>query len=150
MRNYFGTDGIRGIANEFLSGDLAFRCGNALAQLRPRPLIVVGRDTRVSGDMLTLALAAGAMAGGADVYDLGVIPTAGVAFLTKQLKADYGVVVSASHNPAEYNGIKVFSSEGYKLDEDEEAEIEAKMSAQVLAESVKIGRFAQKYQLADL
>ena len=61
MRNYFGTDGIRGIANEFLSGELAFRCGNALAQLRPRPLIVVGRDTRVSGDMLTLALAAGAM-----------------------------------------------------------------------------------------
>ena len=100
MLEYFGTDGIRGKANEFLSGELAYKCGNALAQLKKDALIVIGRDTRVSGEMLTLALSAGAMAGGADVYDVGVIPTAGVAYLVKRCKADFGVVISASHNPA--------------------------------------------------
>ena len=79
MEGYFGTDGIRGIANEFLTGELASRAGNAVAQLRERPLILVGRDTRISGDMLALAFSSGAIAAGATVFDLGVIPTAGVA-----------------------------------------------------------------------
>ena len=118
MGSYFGTDGIRGITNEFLTGDLAFKAGNALGQIKNKALIVVGRDTRVSGDMLALSLASGAISAGATVYDLGIIPTAGIAYVTKELKADFGVVISASHNPPEYNGIKVFSSEGYKLDRD--------------------------------
>lgn len=150
MRNYFGTDGIRGIANDFLTGDLAFRCGNALSQMKVAPLILVGRDTRVSGDMLSLSLSAGALSGGAAVYDLGIMPTAGVAYLTRQLKADFGVVISASHNTPEYNGIKVFSREGYKLDEETESRIEHKMNAPVYADNAAIGRYCQKFQLADL
>ena len=149
MLEYFGTDGIRGKANEFLSGELAYKCGNALAQLKKDALIVIGRDTRVSGEMLTLALSAGAMAGGADVYDVGVIPTAGVAYLVKRCKADFGVVISASHNPAEYNGIKVFSSRGYKLEDAEEEKIERKMPAQKFVKSAEVGRFAQRFDLAE-
>lgn len=149
MLEYFGTDGIRGKANEFLSGELAFKCGNALAQLKKNALIIIGRDTRVSGEMLTLALSAGAMAGGADVYDAGVIPTAGVAYLVRHCNADFGVVISASHNPAEYNGIKVFSSRGYKLEEHEEERIERKMISQIFVKSMDVGRFLQRFDLAQ-
>ena len=117
MGLFFGTDGLRGIVNEDLSFDIAYKCGNALSTLKDCPTVLIGADTRISGEYLTLAVASGVMAGGGNVIDIGLIPTAGVAYLTRELKADYGVVISASHNPKEYNGIKIFDSQGYKLGE---------------------------------
>lgn len=124
MRRFFGTDGIRGVANQDLTSDIAFKCGNALTSLTKYPTVVVGRDTRQSGDMLALSLASGVIAGGGNVLDIGIMPTAAIAYLTKYFGASYGVVISASHNPPEYNGIKVFGSDGYKLLEDQEEAIE--------------------------
>ena len=129
MGRLFGTDGIRGIANRDLSIRRAAEVGMALAEVireehpEKRPTVVIGRDTRLSGEMLQAALAGGLMAGGADVELLGVIPTPAVAYLTVQKKAS-GVVISASLNPYEFNGIKIFGPEGYKLTDDEEDEIE--------------------------
>lgn len=150
MGGYFGTDGIRGIANEFLTGELAFRVGNAVARLESRPLILVGRDTRISCDMLALSFASGALSAGATVFDLGVIPTAGVAYCTKLLNADFGVVISASHNPAVFNGIKLFDRRGYKLSEECEQAIEHNMNAFRLVENARIGKYFQKFQFTDL
>lgn len=124
MRRYFGTDGIRGVANQDLTADIAYKCGNALTVLKKYPTVVIGRDTRLSGDMLALSVASGVTAGGGNVLDVGILPTAAIAYLTKYFGASYGVVISASHNPPEYNGIKVFGSDGYKLLEDDEAAIE--------------------------
>lgn len=124
MGLFFGTDGLRGIVNEDLTFSLAYKVGNALSSLKVGARILVGRDTRVSGSYLTLALASGAMSGGASVVDVGVVPTAGVAYLTKKHEFDYGVVISASHNSAEYNGIKVFDKNGYKLGDKEEERVE--------------------------
>ena len=121
MRKYFGTDGVRGIANTELTCDLAYKLGRAggyvLAQGKDKVKVIVGKDTRVSGDMLEAALIAGLMSVGCDVITVGVIPTPGVAYLTKKYEADCGVVISASHNPVEYNGIKFFNKDGYKLDD---------------------------------
>ena len=124
MGIYFGTDGLRGIVNEDLSFDIAYKCGNALATIKESPTVIVGRDTRISGEYLTLGLAGGVMSGGGNVIDLGIIPTAGVAYLTRELGADFGVMISASHNPREYNGIKVFDSDGYKLSDKDEERLE--------------------------
>ncbi|MBO3443041.1 phosphoglucosamine mutase, partial [Clostridium sp. CCUG 7971] len=128
MRKYFGTDGVRGIANTELTCDLAYKLGRAggyvLAQGKEKVKVVVGKDTRVSGDMLEAALTAGLMSVGCDVITVGVIPTPGVAYLTKKYNADCGVVISASHNPVEYNGIKFFNKDGYKLDDELELNIE--------------------------
>jgi phosphoglucosamine mutase len=129
MGKLFGTDGIRGIANETLDCMLAYRVGLAasavLAQEKhAKPLFVVGKDTRLSSDMLEAALSAGACAGGADVVQLGVIPTPAVAFLSVDMGADAGVVISASHNPYEYNGIKIFNGSGFKLSDAYEEKIE--------------------------
>lgn len=129
MGKYFGTDGIRGIAGSELDPLLALRTGQAVGIAlskgkAKRPVITIGKDTRVSSDMLESALVAGICSAGADVRLLGVVPTPAVAFLTLQFKADAGIVISASHNPFEYNGIKIFSAEGFKLSDDLEAEIE--------------------------
>ena len=128
MRKYFGTDGVRGVANTELTCDLAYKLGRAggyvLAQGKDKVKVIVGKDTRVSGDMLEAALVAGLMSVGCDVVIVGVIPTPGVAYLTKKYEADCGVVISASHNPVEYNGIKFFNKDGYKLDDAVELEIE--------------------------
>lgn len=109
-------------------GDLAYKLGRAggyvLAQGKDKVKVIVGKDTRVSGDMLEAALVAGLMSVGCDVVTVGVIPTPGVAYLTKKYEADCGVVISASHNPVEYNGIKFFNKDGYKLDDAVELEIE--------------------------
>ncbi len=140
MERYFGTDGIRGVANRDLTPELAFRCGNAVARLRTRPRIVIGRDTRTSGEMFLMCVSGGAMAAGADVVDLGVIPTAGVAYLTRYLGADFGIVISASHNPDRFNGIKVFRADGRKMSEAEEAATERHFSATWLSEPHLIGR----------
>lgn len=128
MRKYFGTDGVRGVANTELTCDLAYKLGRAggyvLAQGKDKVKVIVGKDTRVSGDMLEASLIAGLMSVGCDVVTVGVIPTPGVAYLTKKYEADCGVVISASHNPVEYNGIKFFNKDGYKLDDAVELEIE--------------------------
>jgi len=124
----FGTDGVRGVANSELTPELAFRLGEAaghfLAERGKRGRIVVGRDTRLSGPMLESALIAGITSSGADALVAGIVPTPAVAFLVRDLAADGGVVISASHNPPEYNGIKLFSREGFKLPDDLEDEIE--------------------------
>ena len=141
MGLYFGTDGLRGIVNEDLSFDLAYKCGNALSTLKRSPTVVIGRDTRVSGEYLTLAVAGGVAAGGGTAIDLGVIPTAGVAYLTKALGADYGVVISASHNPKEYNGVKIFDENGYKLGDKEEERVERCFIRNKINDFPEIGRF---------
>ena len=129
MGKLFGTDGIRGIANKELTAELAFKTGRSGAYVLTktasrRPRILIGKDTRKSGDMLEAALTAGLCSVGAKVIPLGVIPTPAVAYLTRLYNADAGVVISASHNPCEYNGIKFFNSEGYKLKDEIEDEIE--------------------------
>ncbi|MBE7043418.1 MAG: phosphoglucosamine mutase [Ruminococcaceae bacterium] len=130
MGKLFGTDGVRGIANCELTPQLAFQIGQAGAYVLTKHLgdgqatILVGKDTRISGDMLEAALTAGICSVGGRVVSLGVIPTPGVAYLTKKYKADAGVVISASHNPMEYNGIKFFNQDGFKLNDEIELEIE--------------------------
>lgn len=131
MGKYFGTDGVRGIANQELDALLAFKIGAAaayvLTQASPhnaRAKLLIGKDTRISSDMLENALVAGICSVGADVELLGVIPTPAVAFLTIKHKADAGIVISASHNSFEYNGIKIFAGNGYKLPDALEAKIE--------------------------
>ena len=130
MGKLFGTDGIRGIVNETLDAELAFEVGCAAAQVlakdtgKEKPLFTIGKDTRISSDLLEGALIAGLCSAGANVLHLGVIPTPGVAFLTIKNKADAGIVISASHNPFEHNGIKIFNSQGFKLSDDLENEIE--------------------------
>ena len=124
----FGTDGVRGIANRDLTPELAFRLGEAAGHFlgdKGAGRIVVGRDTRRSGAMLESALVAGITSGGGDALVCGVVPTPAVALLVRELKADGGVVISASHNPPEYNGIKLFSREGLKLPDELEDEIES-------------------------
>ncbi len=129
MGKLFGTDGIRGVANETLDCKLAYRIGQAAALTLAKakqgtPTVVIGKDTRISSDMLESALLAGLCACGANAVRLGVIPTPAIAYLTVFYHADAGVVISASHNPFEYNGIKMFSSEGFKLNDALEEEIE--------------------------
>ena len=129
MGKLFGTDGIRGVANETLDAKLAYRVGQAAAislcdDPGTKPTVVIGKDTRISSDMLEGALVAGLTACGCNAILLGVVPTPAVAYLTIYLHADAGVVISASHNPYEHNGIKMFSSEGFKLNDALEARIE--------------------------
>lgn len=126
----FGTDGVRGVANVELTPELAYRIGQAGAyvltsEVKHTPKILVGKDTRVSGDMLESALVAGLCSVGAEAVCLGVMPTPAVAYLTRRYTADAGVVISASHNPFEFNGIKFFNSRGYKLPDAVEDKIEA-------------------------
>lgn len=128
MGKLFGTDGIRGVANLDLTPELAFKIGRAGAYILAKGKkgkIVIGKDTRQSGDMLEAALAAGICSIGVDVIKLGVIPTPAVAYLTKKYKALAGVVISASHNPLEYNGIKFFDEDGFKLKDEIEDQIES-------------------------
>lgn len=127
MGKLFGTDGIRGIANKDLTPELAFNVGRAGAYILAKEnkgKIIVGKDTRASGDMLESALTAGILSMGLDVISVGVIPTPAVAYLTRKYNALAGVVISASHNPGEYNGIKFFDSKGFKLPDEVEDEIE--------------------------
>ncbi len=131
MARLFGTDGVRGLANEALTPELALALGSAAAGVLVadadgrRPVAVVGRDPRASGTMLSAALTAGMSAGGVDVVDVGVLPTPAVAFLTGDLGADFGAMISASHNPMPDNGIKFFARGGAKLDDETENAIEA-------------------------
>lgn len=136
MGKYFGTDGVRGVANSELTPELAFKLGRFGAIVLARhsesdePRVLVGRDTRVSGRMLEYALVSGLLSAGAEVLRLGVITTPGVSYLTRQLTATAGVMISASHNPVEDNGIKFFGSDGFKLSDDQETEIEELIDAE--------------------
>ncbi|MFB5677631.1 phosphoglucosamine mutase [Paenibacillus terreus] len=134
MGKYFGTDGVRGVANKELTAELAYsigRCGGyVLAGNVEKPTVVIGMDTRISGVMLESALVAGLLSIGANVIRLGVVSTPGVAYITRMLKADAGVMISASHNPVEDNGIKFFGGDGFKLSDETELKIEALMDAE--------------------
>ncbi|WP_018131477.1 phosphoglucosamine mutase [Effusibacillus pohliae] len=129
MGRLFGTDGVRGVANTELSAELAYRLGRAAAYILTRgkqgARIVVGKDTRISGDMLEAALISGILSVGVNAIRVGVVSTPGVAYLTRTLKADAGVMISASHNPVADNGIKFFGGDGFKLLDEVEAEIES-------------------------
>ena len=130
MGRLFETDGVRGIANEELTCELAFKIGQCAAyvltgEIKHKPKILIGKDTRISGDMLEAALSAGLCSVGAQVVSLGVIPTPAVAYLTRKYEADAGIVISASHNSAEYNGIKILNANGYKLNDSIEERIES-------------------------
>ena len=129
MGRLFGTDGIRGVVGETLTAELAYRVGQAITivltkQKGSAPTITIGKDTRISSDMLESALMAGICSMGGSVMPFGTIPTPAVAFLTVQEEADAGIVISASHNPFEHNGIKIFGSQGYKLSDEMEAAVE--------------------------
>ena len=129
MTRLFGTDGVRGVANRDLTPELAFEVGRATAAVLSHKIdimqpVVVGRDTRVSGTMLEAAIVAGVTSTGRNVITLGVIPTPGVARITTAIEAAAGVMISASHNPIEDNGIKIFGPDGFKLTAAEEDEIQ--------------------------
>ncbi len=140
MRKYFGTDGIRRIANTELSPELVYRVAKAGAYVlskhskNPTPTILIGRDTRISGTLIESAMVAGFLSYGANVKTLGVLPTPGVAYLTKKLKADASVVISASHNTYEFNGVKYFSNKGMKIPDELEEEIEELMDSDKLSD----------------
>jgi len=149
MGKLFGTDGVRGIANKELTVELAYLLGQAGAyvltkEFKHKPTILIGRDTRLSGEMLTAAMIAGICSMGADAMSMGIMPTPAVSYLTREYGADAGVVISASHNPVEYNGIKFFNRDGYKLSDIIEEEIEAlvltKNKDLILPVGVEVGR----------
>ena len=132
MGRLFGTDGARGIANQDLTNELAMQIGKAAAEILiknrtadTKPSVMIGKDTRASGDMLEAALTAGFCSVGVDVISVGVVPTPAIAYLVGEYGCEAGVMISASHNPCEYNGIKIFQGNGYKLPDETEEEIEA-------------------------
>lgn len=131
MGRLFGTDGVRGIANSELTPEMAFNLGKAgataLKKENQRPVVVIGKDTRISGDLLENALTAGILSVGGNVIKVGVVPTPAVAYLVRHYDAEAGIVISASHNPYEDNGIKFFNGEGFKLDDSIEERIEEMM-----------------------
>ena len=148
MRKYFGTDGIRRIANTELTPELVYSVAKAGAYVLSKhsdhtPVILIGRDTRISGTLIESAMVAGFLSYGANVKLLGVIPTPAVAYLTRKLNADASVVISASHNTYEFNGIKFFSNKGMKIPDNLEEEIEEGMESgeleKITAVNDKIG-----------
>ncbi len=153
MGRLFGTDGVRGVANKELTTELAYKIGRAGAyvlagELKHKPTIIIGKDTRISGDMLEASLISGICSVGANVIRAGVIPTPGIAYLTRLYKCDAGVVISASHNSFEFNGIKFFNGNGYKLSDEVENEIESIIFGEVAepeaAEPENIGYCIEK------
>jgi len=130
-RKLFGTSGIRGVVGEDLTPELALNVGLAVATHVNGGRVLVGRDTRVSGPMVENAVTAGLLAGGSTVDHLGVVPTPTLAFLTKKLKADVGIMITASHNPPEYNGIKLFGEDGMAYDEEKQGQIEENLKRKV-------------------
>jgi len=158
MRKLFGTDGVRGVANTELTPELAFKLGKFGAHVlignKEKARIVIGRDTRISGDLLEHALVSGILSAGCDALCVGVVPTPAVSYLTKHLKADAGIVISASHNPVEFNGIKFFNADGFKLNDDIELEIEKYIFGELemthTPEGDKVGRCEFHDEAEDL
>ena len=149
MRKYFGTDGIRGIAGESLTADLSFKVGKALGKLltekKDHPKVVIGRDTRISCDMIEHALTAGLTSTGVNVMTVGTIPTPAIAYLTKTIETDSGITISASHNPYQDNGIKIFGSDGFKLTDEEELEIESLIDNSELIKNASFEKIGKVY-----
>lgn len=141
MSVFFGTDGLRGKIGQDLNHDIAFKCGNSLSQLMGKGKVVIGRDTRISGSYLLSSLASGLMAGGVDVYDAGILPTSAISYLTKFHGFDYGIIITASHNPSEYNGIKIFSATGEKISDEQEEEIERGFIKTKIVDFSNLGRY---------
>ena len=157
-RRYFGTDGIRGLANKHpMTAEVALKVGMAAGRVfscngSHRHRVVIGKDTRLSGYMIETALMSGFTSVGMDVFQLGPMPTPAVAMLTRSLRADLGVMISASHNPYEDNGIKFFDPDGYKLSDEMESEIEALIdqpSANLMAGSEHIGRATHRSRTGE-
>ena len=156
MGRLFGTDGVRGVANSQLTPQMAYKLGKAGAAVLGRqkqgsPTSIIGKDTRISGDMLENALAAGVMSAGGNVIKAGVIPTPAIAFLVGEYGADAGAVISASHNPFEYNGIKFFNGQGFKLSDAIEDEIESLIlndNEEVFAAAEQIGTVSYREEQA--
>ena len=157
MGRMFGTDGVRGVAGEELTIELATKLGQAGAYVLTKeqahkPTIIVGCDTRISGGMLASALMAGICSVGANAIFAGVLPTPAIAYLTRKHKVDAGVVISASHNPMEFNGIKFFNGEGYKLSDSLEDEIESLIAGDMkdikLPTGSAIGKIEYRFDLA--
>ena len=144
---YFGTDGIRGLVGEELTQEICFRCGNAVSRLKSKPKIVIGRDTRTSGSFVLSSFISGATMGGATIIDVGILPTPAISFLVEYLKADFGVMITASHNPPEYNGIKIFDSKGKKISAKTENQIERNFAKQYTEKSLKFGKVVHKPKL---
>lgn len=152
MGRLFGTDGARGIAGGELTADLAMKIGASAAYVlgeSKKIKVIVGMDTRYSGNMLACAVNAGLLSMGADVIFVGVVPTPAVSFLVTHLKADMGVMISASHNPAKYNGIKLFNNRGYKLADEIEEKIEYYILDEKLPECTNIGRYERDENLKN-
>lgn len=144
MGKLFGTDGIRGIVGEDLTHELAMKIGEAAAYVlgsKKDLVVLIGRDTRISGQMLSAALSAGFMSQGAKVIDLGVVPTPAVSYLVKKYNASMGAMISASHNPSEYNGIKLFDGEGFKLPDATENEIEKYLLGKAVPTTNHVGTY---------
>ena len=156
MGKLFGTDGIRGEANRHpMDAGIAFSVGQAIAYLLKKPnhrtRIIIGKDTRISGYMLESALESGITSMGGYPYLVGVLPTPGIAFVTQSMRADAGIVISASHNPYQDNGIKIFSGNGFKLSDEEEEKIEQLILANKLPEMVPpVREMGQAYRLEDV
>ena len=154
MGRLFGTDGARGVANTEISCELAMNIGKAVAMVltdtqKKRPRVLIGTDTRISKDMLEAAIACGLCSVGADVMTLGVVPTPAVAYLVNRYQYDAAVMISASHNPCEYNGIKIFKSDGYKLPDAIEDEIEAIILDEAAVPPLKIGGEVGRIRTCD-
>ena len=152
MGRLFGTDGARGIAGSELTADLAMKIGASAAYVlgeNKKIKVIVGMDTRYSGDMLACAVNAGLLSMGADVIFVGVVPTPAVSFLVTHLNADMGVMISASHNPAKYNGIKLFNNKGYKLADEIEEKIEHYILDEELPECMSIGSYERNDDLKN-
>ena len=150
MGKLFGTDGIRGVVGQTLTVELAYHVGQAVTtvlteKLGRKPVITIGKDTRISSDMLESALMAGICSVGGDVKPFGTIPTPAVAFLTVQEKADAGIVISASHNPYEHNGIKVFNAQGYKLSDEMEERVEELILSKAPMQIKTHGEIGKRY-----
>ena len=156
-RKYFGTDGIRGRANSVITPELALKVGQATGVVfrragEDRHRVVIGKDTRLSGYMIETALIAGFTSVGMDVLQLGPMPTPAVAMLTRSMRADLGVMISASHNPFDDNGIKLFGPDGYKLSDEVEHQIEGLIDGdmtKLLAKSREIGRASCRERVYD-
>ncbi len=155
MGRLFGTDGARGVANSELTCELAMQIGRAAAMVlidenKKRPRVMIGMDTRISSNMLCSAITAGLCSVGADVMHLGVLPTPAVAFLVKKYEYDAAVMITASHNPCEYNGIKIFQADGYKLPDELEEKIESIILDGVTVPPVKIGADVGRIRTSEM
>lgn len=149
MGVFFGTDGLRGKFNDDLSFSVIYNLGNALGSEVFGAKILIGRDTRRTGELITLAFSCGAMNAGANITDIGVCPTAGISYLTQSHRFDFGVVISASHNPAEFNGIKIFDKTGKKIGDRWEEKLEKKFLKQVSTSFDMVGSYKQDYKLVN-